>query len=221
MSASVLEKQKKQPNSDRIGRGRPRDAEKASAIIAAAGDLFMDKGFDGTSMDGVAKRAGVSKQTVYSHFSSKEQLFAESVHATIANYFPEKILAALDTHTVRDDLLLVCQNLMTLLMSDRALGMFRLLVASGARSSHLGKIFWDAGPAHLQKHLIDLFESWIEEGALEMDDPELASEQFLALMREPLFFKMAIGVAPPITSKDIEERSVQVVDSFLKLYSAA
>lgn len=211
---------KQQGTQSRSGRGRPRDAEKASAIIAAAGDLFMEQGFDGTSMDGVARRAGVSKQTVYSHFTSKEQLFAESVHATIADYFPEKLLSGLETHTVRDDLLTVCRHLMRLLMSDRALAMFRLLVASGARGSDLGQIFWDAGPAHLQAHLMILLKSWADAGHLDMADAELASEQLLALMREPLFFKMAIGVKAPLTEHEIEARSNQVVDSFLKLYGA-
>lgn len=75
-------------NDDRPSRGRPRDAEKNNAIVEAASLLFLEQGFDGTSMDEVAKRAGVSKQTVYSHFSGKEQLFSHVIKVTIRNIIP-------------------------------------------------------------------------------------------------------------------------------------
>ena len=53
-------------------RGRPKDPAKRAAILDAAEKLFLSQGFTGTSMDAVAKEAGVSKLTVYSHFSDKE-----------------------------------------------------------------------------------------------------------------------------------------------------
>src|SRR5688572_21608958 len=56
-------------------RGRPLDAGKHEQILAAATEAFLQRGFDGTSMDLVARRAKVSKVTVYTHFHSKEALF--------------------------------------------------------------------------------------------------------------------------------------------------
>ena len=59
--------------------GRPKDLEKRAAILAAAKQLFPEQGFDGTSMDAIATAAGVSKLTVYSHFTDKEGLFVEAI----------------------------------------------------------------------------------------------------------------------------------------------
>ena len=55
--------------------GRPKSLEKRDKILDAASDLFLEQGFSPTSMDMVAKKAEVSKQTVYSHFSNKDALF--------------------------------------------------------------------------------------------------------------------------------------------------
>ena len=59
-----------------------RSDRKRKTLLLAATAVFLEKGYDGTSMDDVAARAKVSKPTVYKYFSDKEQLFAEIVHAT-------------------------------------------------------------------------------------------------------------------------------------------
>ncbi|HEX7915780.1 helix-turn-helix domain-containing protein, partial [Rudaea sp.] len=63
------------------GPGRPKDMEKRAAILDAAKQLFVKQGFEGTSMDAIANKAGVSKLTVYSHYRDKETLFAEAVRS--------------------------------------------------------------------------------------------------------------------------------------------
>src|SRR5579863_9748123 len=59
-----------------------RSDRKRRLLMTAATAVFLEKGYDGTSMDDVATRAEASKPTVYKYFSDKEQLFAEIVHAT-------------------------------------------------------------------------------------------------------------------------------------------
>ncbi len=61
------------------GRGRPRDPETDAAILAAALELFVERGVEGTSMEQVAKRAGVGKLTLYRRWSSKEDLLAQAI----------------------------------------------------------------------------------------------------------------------------------------------
>ncbi|OCG89579.1 TetR/AcrR family transcriptional regulator, partial [Xanthomonas euvesicatoria] len=58
------------------GPGRPKDLGKRAAILGAARTMFMEQGYAGVSMDGIAAQAGVSKLTVYSHFGDKESLFS-------------------------------------------------------------------------------------------------------------------------------------------------
>ena len=63
------------------GPGRPKDLGKRAAILETAKEMFIEQGFNGVSMDGIAAGAGVSKLTVYSHFGDKETLFFEAIQA--------------------------------------------------------------------------------------------------------------------------------------------
>ena len=62
--------------------------DKAQLIICAAREAFLEKGYDGVSMDKVASRAGVAKQTVYARYTSKDALFLAVVESLRAGCFP-------------------------------------------------------------------------------------------------------------------------------------
>ncbi|GAB3451837.1 TetR/AcrR family transcriptional regulator [Actinophytocola sediminis] len=65
------------------GRGRPRDPAVEAAILRAAFDLFLERGADGTSIEQVAKRAGVGKLTVYRRWATKEELLAGAIEVVL------------------------------------------------------------------------------------------------------------------------------------------
>lgn len=64
-------------------RGRPRDAAVDSAILHAALDLFIERGVEGTSMEQVARKAGVGKPAVYRRWVAKEELIAAAIETLI------------------------------------------------------------------------------------------------------------------------------------------
>ena len=203
---------------DKPARGRPRSDEKNTAILDAASFLFMENGFDGTSMDEVAKKAGVSKQTVYSHFANKEQLFSAAIRGTIEEYFPEKVLENVPVHMFEDDFKTVCRTHCELLVSDDAIAMFRILTGAAAKNSNLAKIFWEAGPEEMLTKLMDFLQSWADRGKLKIEDPERAAMQLISLLKGSIHFKLSIGLVENITSEDIDEHVDECIESFLKIY---
>src|SRR5574341_357855 len=68
--------------------GRPKDEAKGSAVLMAAARSFLKHGLEGTSMDAIAREAGVSKLTVYSHFRNKEALFKEVIRCKCNEFAP-------------------------------------------------------------------------------------------------------------------------------------
>jgi TetR/AcrR family transcriptional repressor of mexJK operon len=209
-----------QEEENRPARGRPRDEEKNSAIIDAASLLFLENGFDGTSMDEVAKRAGVSKQTVYSHFSSKEQLFSEAIHITISKYFPDAALEMVEVHTLESDLHAVAEHFARLLLSDQAIAMHRVLVAAAAKGPELAQIFWQAGPQEMNEKLEDFIRTWVDKGELKIENIEKASGQLITLLKGKLHFMREIGMMPTISEDEIKAQTTEAVACFLKLYKA-
>lgn len=204
-----------------VGRGRPRDIEKNAAITDAAGHLFLEKGFDATSMDEVAKRAGVSKQTVYSHFSSKEQLFSAAIHAVIEEYYPESVLGKVETHSLEADLRIVCESYARLLMSEDAMSMYRLMVAAASKGPALAKLFWEAGPREMQERLEAFLLSRVRSGELDIPDITVAGGHIMAMLKGKSHFMRSIGLLESITEEQIQQNVDNTVAAFLKLYRAA
>jgi len=201
-------------------RGRPRDAEKNSAILEAAGELFLENGYDGTSMDEVAKRAGVSKQTVYSHFSAKEQLFSDAIHQKIEAYFPDSALSRVTTHTLEADLRAVSEAYMRLALSPEAIAVNRTLMTAAAKNTNLPKIFWEAGPQDLMGKLSAFLKGWVERGALKVNDVDEASDLLMSLLKGRHQFPLAIGLIDHVSDDEIDAHVERTVQHFLKIYQA-
>lgn len=203
---------------EKSNRGRPRSAAKTAAVLDAASDLFLTLGYEGTSMDEVARCAGVSKQTVYSHFSSKETLFGAAVRSRIEKYAPEVALKSVETDSLHTSLCAVGYLYARLLMSPESISLFRLLASSADHPTSLAKPFWESGPAELIEELMQFLAAWRDRGALAFDDGEEAAADFVALIDGGLQFKLAIGLIDALTKDQIKQHVERCVSSFLKLY---
>jgi len=125
---------------DAGGADEGRSDRKRRVILEAATDLFLRNGYLGTSMDEVASVAGVSKQTVYKHFSDKEGLFQELVLATIDQVgepFYEALPSLEDTDDVEEDLRALARGLIRIVMRPRLLQLRRLVIAEAGRFPEL------------------------------------------------------------------------------------
>ncbi len=201
-------------------RGRPRDANKNTAIVEAASRLFLEKGFDSTSMDEVAKGAGVSKQTVYSHFSSKKELFGSAIRAAISQYFPDIALDKISNHSLEVDLRAVCENFARLLLSDDAMAMYRVLVAAAPKGPLLANIFWSSGPEEMESRLEDFLQIWVDRGELKINNVNKAAHRLVVLIKGRAHFMHSIGLIEHISEEELQENIDDAVEAFLRLYRA-
>jgi len=204
--------------SEKVTRGRPRDESKNIAIIDAASRLFLERGFDGTSMDEVAKRAGVSKQTVYSHFSSKELLFSEAIHVTIEKYYPETATRNVKDHSLETDLRAVCENYARLLSGDDAIAMFRLLVTAAGKTQKLAELFYEAGPRAMKAKLAEFLQHWVDNGDLIINDMDRACNRLITLVKGHFHFVRSIGLVDTISEEDLQKDVDDAVEAFLRIY---
>lgn len=130
-------------------------------------------------MDAVAKWAGVSKQTVYSHFHTKDALFRAAVEELVT-----PLHASLDTHqsNIENSLhaMAVMYSQHTCNPSTTALG--RMLIAEAPRFPRAARQLYQSGPGTVLERLAERIHQSMQHGELRCDDPEQAAELFLSML---------------------------------------
>lgn len=201
-----------------IGPGRPKDLAKREAILEAAKSLFLSLGYANTSMDAVAAAAGVSKLTVYSHFTDKQTLFCSAVMATCQIQLPDLLFEYPVGAQVEDVLLNIARGFQALISSDEAVKLSRLIMAQGSLDPSFGQYFYEAGPKRVLAGMEALLRGADERGLLRIDNPLRAAEHFFCLVRGAPDYRLLLGCAGPLQGDEAEAHVREVVGVFLRAY---
>lgn len=197
-----------------IKRGRKYDQ-----VIAGARDVFLAQGFEGASVDIIAKRAGVSKATLYSYFSDKKELFLEVTKQECAQQADLVIEVRGEDLPVREMLVGMGQKMLYFLTSSFAQRIFRICVAESDRFPELARDFYRSGPQLLHDRLVAYFELACARGELDIDDISLAAHQFQELLKSDVFVKMVFNVIETPDPVELDRVVDGAVDMFLANYA--
>lgn len=201
-----------------------RTPRKRRAILAAATEVFLQHGYLGASMDEVAARAGVSKQTVYKQFENKERLFAEIVLGTSDQLLDGLLQAYVETLEGTDDareaLRALAQRLLESLTADSVLQLRRLVIAEADRFPDVCGAWFTSGFEKSLEALGQALTRLSDRGLLrELDDPTLAAYQFAGLvMYKPMNRAMFAGTRQRPKPGELEGLVDNAVDVFLAAY---
>jgi AcrR family transcriptional regulator len=199
-----------------------RSARKRRAILEAATAAFLDKGYLETSMDEIATRAAVSKQTVYKHFADKERLFFEIVSSTVdevSDPVHQEVLNLEDSGDIEADLRDLARRQLALVIQPRVLRLRRLVIGEADRFPELGRTFHERGPGRTIAALATVFERLATRGELQLDDPQLAAQHFnWLIMSIPLNRAMFHGDDELPAAADLDRYADAGVRVFLAAY---
>lgn len=192
---------------------------KAQAILQAAGALVLDEGYAAVSMDAVARRAGVSKATLYAHFESKEALFAAIVAAGCRRLMAEAEALVEHDAPIAEALTRLATTVLRFLVAPATLAMYRTVLAESRRDPHLAETFHASGPGAGQARIA----AWIAEeqrrGRLRADaDPREAAGHLVALLRGEVWFRAVLGIPPAPDAATIAAAAAQAAEVFLRAY---
>lgn len=200
------------------GPGRPKDPAKRLAILEAAKTLFLRHGYDGSSMDAIAAEAGVSKLTVYSHFTDKETLFSAAVKAKCEEQLPE-LLFELPTDVPLETLLLnIARGFLALVNSCESVELHRMMISLASQDPKLSLMFYQAGPQRVLEEMETLLRKASQRGLLRIDDPPQAADQFFCLVKGGAHFRLLIGCGEPLQGEAAERHVRDAVGLFLRAY---
>lgn len=191
--------------------------EKHEQIFQAAVAEFQEKGFADASMDRISARAGASKRTVYKHFESKEKLFQELVRRHWSR-FVSTLDVQYDKDTdIRDQLTAIGHAEGVLMTSSEVMGMTRLVISELLRSPDL--VEENEEKTDYKAALETLLRDATSDGALKVEDPRAAAEEFIGLLKARAFWPVVLG-APVVSTQEMDEIVENTVTIMMCRYGA-
>ena len=197
--------------------GRPKDPQKKRVILEAAGQLFRENGFQATSMDAVALSAGVSKQTLYSHFGSKDELFRLVIKGKVDHYEFDS-LSELLSYDLATDLNKFGRIFLGLVLDKEAVDMMRVVIGESRKYPKISELFYQMGPDRVTKVLADYLQDQQQRGALLGEDAYHQAVLFLNMLKGDWHLQALMGMHPQITASTLERQVETTVRQFLLLF---
>ena len=195
-----------------------RKGRKFDQVLKGARDVFMSDGFEGASVDEIARVANVSKATLYSYFPDKRLLFMEVARSECERQARD----ALDSIDVeahpREVLTQTGLHFLRFITTDFGQRIFRICVAEADRFPELGQRFYASGPAVFRQEMAAYFSQAVARGELAMDDPIMAADQFGELCKADIWPRLIFGVTKSASDEDIKRVVDNAVETFLARY---
>jgi len=181
-------------------------------VIKAARRLFLKKGYDGVNLDAIARKAGVSRQTLYNIFGSKEGLFKAVLNdhwSTIAGSSDHSAENFPTDVSVEELLRVFANRMLHFIETLEQVDFTRLVIAESRHAAWIGREFYDVGKGPLLHAFIREIERLNTSGKLHCNSPNLAAHQFFGLILEVTFWPYVMAIGPATAELPSREEAVE------------
>ncbi|MEH2513035.1 AcrR family transcriptional regulator [Nitrobacteraceae bacterium AZCC 1564] len=207
-----------EPTAERRCRGRPQvrpDDETRHVIFDAARREFADNGYAATSIEAVARRAGVSTKTLYRLIPNKAALFEGMVTDRLSRFLSEVHLHATDRASIDDALYAALMAVADLALAEEVVSLQRMVLQETGASSDVAGVFYRNGIKQTAAALIDWLRVQQSRGLIKLTDVEETAGMLIGMaIAEPQ--RAAIFGGVPLPSRpQIEARIRRCVALFL------
>lgn len=193
---------------------------KRQEILDVARRLFLENGFEATSMSEIARVLGGSKGTLYGYFSSKETLFMAAVETEGVRMLKGLVAASQQSSLsqgLRNLLMEIAVTFVRFWSSPESISVQRMVIAESARSE-VGEVFWSQGPQQGLEELGKLFALGMKRGKLRECDPRVAALHLFGLLRSELDARSFMRKPPPLSPEEAEGIATRAVEAMLRGY---
>ncbi|WP_374575207.1 TetR/AcrR family transcriptional regulator [Phenylobacterium sp.] len=192
------------------------DLAKREAILNAASAVMAERGL-AAPMAEIARRAGVSKQTIYNQFGSKADLVG-----ALSERRTQEMIAPLTTPEASDHpqeaLAAFARSLLAVVVSPRSVAFMRVIIQGAPYMPELGRALYDAGPATSRARLAEFLAAEHAAGRLNVPDPRQAAEFFGGMAVGSHQTAGLLGAGRELSPGEIDAISREAAARFLKAY---
>ncbi|NJL91005.1 MAG: TetR/AcrR family transcriptional regulator [Coleofasciculaceae cyanobacterium SM2_1_6] len=196
-----------------------RSAAKREAILHAAADLFIEKGYDKVSVDAIVQEVGGSKANIYTYFGSKEGLFKAIVAHCCEELLEPLSRADIADLSPREALNAIGCRFLSVVLAPRTIALYRLVVSESPQFPKLGQLFYEAGPEVSFQRLAAYLSQQQAMGRLRSADPKQAATQFFGMLLCYSQMRLLLAVTSPFSEEYIAALVEDAVEVFLKGYA--
>lgn len=184
-------------------------------ILAAAKPVFLSDGYEAASIDSIAGSAGVSKKTIYTRFSSKEDLFEAVIVRFIEENAPPIELAATLDGPMAERLHRIAVATLEVALSMESIAVRRIVVAEAVRFPEFGRLLHDFGFARIAPLIERCLEQGNSSGEIAVDDLTHVREIFLNLTVRGFVDRAELGLERPGLSHVKRETLKRSINFFM------
>ncbi|MFT6452398.1 MAG: AcrR family transcriptional regulator [Halocynthiibacter sp.] len=200
--------------------GKIKQGRKFDTVLKGARTVFLRDGFEGASVDDIAREAQVSKATLYSYFSDKRVLFVEVALRECQRQALEH-QGKTDLSLPPEQLLpIIARKLVEFKLSDLGRNLYRICIAEADRFPQFVQSFNASGPDLVRASLTAYFRAAITRGELVIEDLELAADQFAELCKAGIFPECILDRERVFSEAEINRVTRGAVDVFMAAYGA-
>lgn len=181
-------------------------------VLRAATTAFLAHGYR-SSVDQIARRAGVAKQTVYHHFPSKDLLFKD-----VARELARRVLIELEDapRDLRGALAAFGVAYRSRALGAQGIAIFRTVLPEIPRFRALARAMYAASAGEMARRLAQVLGRAMDEGRLRREDPRFAAELLLGMLVGHDRIKRLFGVA--LAEESEAARAARIIDCFLRAF---
>jgi AcrR family transcriptional regulator len=212
------------PCEERRLRGRPQvrpDCDTRQVIYEAARHEFSDNGYAATSIESVARRAGVSTKTLYRLIPNKAALFEGMVSDRIDRFLSELDLQAIENSEFEEALFAALMACADLALDKEVVALQSMVLQEAGKFSDLAGAFYRNGIQRAVSALADWLTTRQNRGLIKLDDAEEAAGMLLGMVADAPRRATMFGGLPLPSRPQIEARVRKCVGIFLRGYRAA
>lgn len=193
------------------------DLAKTEAILDAASEVLGERGLS-APMEAIARRAGVSKQTVYNHYGCKAELVRALVERRVNTITAPLREPGAEEHP-GDALAAYARTLLTV-VTNQSYSLMRVTIQSAGEMPELAREVFEAGPLRSRAQLADFLERETIAGRMKVPDPKMAAEFFGGMVLGQRQTKALLNIAPELREDEIDALAAEAVRVFMRGYAA-